>query len=101
MEISCAKRPSTAAWLTLSLLLAMTSDAFGHEGHHHEAMGTVKELHENHLMLTTSDAKEQAFVLGDATKILRGKTPTTREDIVAGGRAVVLYETQDGANRAI
>jgi len=101
MGISASKRRSTAAWLALAILLAVTAGAFAHEGHHHEAMGTVKMLHENHLMLTISDEKEQTFVLDETTKFLRGKTETTKEGIVAGERAVVLYESKDGADHAL
>ncbi|HEX9800938.1 MAG TPA: hypothetical protein VGC00_12295 [Thermoanaerobaculia bacterium] len=101
MGISASKRRSTAAWLALALLLAVTAAAFAHEGHHHEAMGTVKLIHEEHLVLTLADGKEQTFVLSETTKFVRGKEVATKGDVVAGDRAVVMYEKKDGADHAL
>jgi len=96
-----SKLQPIATWMALAAILAAPAVLIAHEGHHHEAMGTVKMLHENHLMLTISEGKDQTFVLSGETKYLRGETAVTREDITAGERAVVMYETEDGADRAL
>jgi len=61
----------------------------------------LKMIHENHLMLTISEEKEQTFVLTEATKFVRGETETTKDDVSAGERAVVMYETKEGADHAL
>jgi hypothetical protein len=101
MGISVLKRLSTAAGLMVLGPLLATAGAFGHEGHHHQAMGTVRMIHESHLMLTVADDGERTFVLSEKTKYLRGKTAATKDDIETGERAVVMYETQDGADLAL
>jgi len=82
-------------------LLVVATGALAHEGHRHQAMGTVKLVHENHLQLTLQDGKEQTFVLSESTTYRRGETPTTKEGVAVGERAVVTYETKDGADRAV
>lgn len=101
METNSSQRRSTVAWLALALLLVVTAGAFAHEGHHHEALGTVKMIHEDHLVITTTEGQERAFVLSESTRFVRGKTGSTRADVAAGERAVVMYETKDGADHAI
>lgn len=101
MKTMLSKLQPIAAWIALAAILAAPAVLVAHEGHHHEAMGTVKMLHENHLMLTISDGKEQTFVLTDETRYLRGETTVTREAVTVGERAVVMYETKDGSDRAI
>jgi hypothetical protein len=101
MKRKVSKAPSIAVGLALAIGLMGAAALPAHEGHHHQAMGTVKMIHENHLVLTISEEKEQTFVLDETTKFLRGKTETTKEEIVAGERAVVMYETKDGADHAL
>jgi hypothetical protein len=90
-----------AVALTMLALFGVAAAVRAHEGHHHQAKGTIERIHENHLMLTIAAEKEQTFVLGEATKYLRGRTPTTKKDLVVGERAVVMYETKDGADHAL
>jgi hypothetical protein len=40
-------------------------------------------------------------VLTEATKFVRGETETTKDDVSAGERAVVMYETKEGADHAL
>jgi len=101
MKISNPKTRSIGAWLVLAALLAAPAALIAHEGHHHQAMGTVKMVHENHLMLKDTDGKEQTFVITESTKFLRGDAATTKDDVTAGERAVVMYETEDGVNQAL
>ena len=101
MKTMFSKWRSLGALLTLVALFVSPSVLGAHEGHHHQAMGTVKMIHENHLMLTISEEKEQTFVLTEATKFVRGETETTKDDVSAGERAVVMYETKEGADHAL
>lgn len=87
--------------LALAAVLVAPAVLVAHEGHHHQAMGTVKMIHENHLMLTSREDKDLTFVLSEKTKYLRGETAVAREDVTVGERAVVMYETEDGADRAL
>lgn len=101
MKTMLSKLQPIAAWIALAAILAAPAVLVAHEGHHHQAMGTVKMLHENHLMLTISEGKEQSFVLSEETKYLRGETTVTRDEVTVGERAVVMYETEDGSDRAL
>lgn len=101
MRRKFSQAQSIAGGLALAIGLVGAAALPAHEGHHHQAMGTVKMIHENHLMLTITEEKEQTFVLDETTKFLRGKTATTKEDVATGERAVVMYETKDGADHAL
>lgn len=101
MRTKVSKAQSTTAGLVLALGLLAPTAVLAHEGHHHEAMGTVKTIHEEHLVVTTTEGQERTFVLSESTKFVRGKAPSTRADLAAGERAVVMYETKDGADHAI
>jgi len=87
--------------LALASLLAAAPATIAHEGHKHQVLGTVTMVHEDHLMLTTTDGEEKTFVLSEATKYVRGESETTKDDVTAGKRAAVTYETRDGADRAL
>lgn len=101
METKISRVRSIGAWLALAAVLLAPVAAPAHEGHHHQAMGTVKMVHENHLMLAIAEDKVQTFVLDEGTKFVRGNVETTKDDVAAGERAVVTYETEDGADHAI
>jgi hypothetical protein len=101
MKTSHSKLPTIGVWLAFAALLVAPTAVVAHEGHHHEAMGTVKMVHEDHLMLTTTDGAEKIFVLSETTKYLRGGKAATRADVAAGERAVVMYEAKDGADHAL
>jgi hypothetical protein len=72
-----------------------------HEGHHHNAMGTIQAVQAELLDLETKDGKVQSFQLDAKTTYKRGDVAAKREDLKAGERAVVMYETKDGKNVAI
>lgn len=101
MKSSQSKFHTIGAGLLLAAMFAAPAALVAHEGHHHQAMGTVKALHEQHLVLTTTAGEEKTFVLSDATKIVRGEAAATKADIAVGERAVVMYETKDGADQAL
>lgn len=90
-----------AVGLALVGMLSLPGVLSAHEGHHHQAMGTVKSVEEAKLVLETTEGKTQEFVLSGATKYLRGKLEAKRDDVTAGERAVVTYENKEGADRAL
>ena len=79
----------------------MSGPSLAHEGHHHNAMGTVRAVDAVQLQLETKDSKLETFTLTDATTYKRGDSAAKREDVQVGARAVVMYETKDGKNVAI
>jgi hypothetical protein len=101
MKTSHAKLHTIGARLAIAALLVAPTAVVAHEGHHHEAMGTVKMVHENHLVLTTTDGTEKTFVLSESTKYSRGGKSAAQADVTAGERAVVMYESKDGADHAL
>lgn len=87
------------ALAVLSLLLATV--ALAHGGHQHSYLGTVKMLHENHLMVTTTDGKEVAFTLTDATTYTRGEAAATKADLKEGVRVSVGVANDGKTAKAI
>jgi hypothetical protein len=79
--------------------LAATAQA--HEGHQHDAMGTVKVVEAAKLDLETQEGKLLSFELTAETVYKRGGAAATHHDVAVGERAVVTYETKDGKNVAL
>lgn len=98
MRTTRSNRPWTLAAL---FALALGVPAVAHEGHHHNAMGTVRAVAAAELQIETKESKLETFVLTDATTYKRGDAAARREDVKVGARAVVMYETKDGKNLAI
>ena len=88
---------------TLAAVLVLVGGlpAAAHEGHHHNAMGTVRAISSAELQLETKDGKREAFVLTDATQFKRNEIAAQRAEVKVGERAVVMYETKAGDNLAI
>ena len=86
------------ATIALSVVVA---PARPHEGHHHNAMGTIRAVQANQLDLETTEGKIEVFVLTDTTSYKRGDAAAKKEDLVVGARAVVMYEAKGGKNVAI
>jgi hypothetical protein len=83
----------------LVAVLAVPAHPRAHEGHAHKVMGTVVMRHENHLEVKATDGKTTTITLNEKTRILRGKTAITLDEIKPGERIVVTaMETkgQDG-----
>lgn len=79
--------------LLISILtLLATVTAFAHGGHKHQFLGTVKSLHENHLVVTTTENAEVTFTLTDSTKYSKGSQSATRADLAPGARVSVHVE---------
>ena len=81
--------------------LATSGGVLAHEGHHHDAMGTVEAVDAEQMTLTVGEEETLTFVLTDETSYVRGDEAVSREEIVAGERAVVMYQKKDGVNTAI
>ena len=84
--------------LTFLFIAALTAGtAFAHGGKSHQLLGTVKELHENHLMVTATDGHEAMVTLTPNTQYEKDKKPAKRSDLVAGVR-VSIQLTEDDKN---
>lgn len=82
---------------TLVLLLIATfaaGAAFAHGGKSHQLLGTVKGLHENHLVVTATDGHQATVALTKATLYEKDKKPATRAALVTGAR-VSIQLTED------
>jgi hypothetical protein len=67
---------------------------FAHGGKSHNLLGTVKELHENHLVVTATDGHEATVALDKSTQYEKDKKPATRAALTAGAR-VAIQLTED------
>jgi len=81
--------------------LALAGIAFAHEGHHHDAMGTIEALDAEHIVLQIAADTSEQFTLSADTVFSRGTEAATSEDAEVGERAVVVYEEKDGHNVAL
>ena len=78
------------------LAVVLTAGAlFAHGGKSHKLLGTVKMLHENHLVVTTPDGKEKTVTLTPATKYEKDKKAVTRAALAAGVRVSVDLTEDD------
>ena len=89
--------------LAVALLasLAMGRGGLAHEGHQHDAMGTVEAIDAEQIALAVSEEETLTFVLTEKTTFLRGDEAVPREEVVSGERAVVTYEEKDGIDIAV
>ena len=81
--------------------LATSGGMLAHEGHHHDAMGTVEAIDAEQMTLAVSEEETLTFVLTDETSYVRGDRAVSREDVAAGERAVVMYQKKDDVNTAV
>ena len=75
--------------VALAALLALPAYTRAHEGHAHKVMGTITQLHENHLEVRTKDGKTVTITLNEKTSILRGKQKAELDALKPGERVVV------------
>lgn len=71
--------------------------AFAHGGKSHKLLGTVKLLHENHLVVTATDGHEVTVTLTEATQYEKDKKAAKRSDLAPGVR-VSIQLTEDDKN---
>lgn len=81
------KRLMMAATLTVALVASPY--VWAHEGHAHKMMGTVTARQDNRLEIKSVDGKSSTITLDEKTKILRGKSKVSAQDINPGDRVVV------------
>jgi len=77
--------------------ISIAGTALAHEGHQHKLLGTVKMVHENHLMLTLKDGDEKTVVLTEKTVILQGDKKVDRSSLEEGVRVSVEVDNDDNA----
>lgn len=81
--------------LIATLAAGAAGTAFAHGGKSHQLLGTVKTLHENHLVVTATDGHEATVTLTDATLYEKDKKPATRAALVAGVRVSIQLTEDD------
>lgn len=77
------------------VLLLGASVLLAHGGSSHKLLGTVKEVHEEHVVVTTKDGKEVTLQLTAKTKYERAGKTVTKDQLVAGDRVAVALEEDD------
>ena len=80
------KRKLSIAFILAALL---TVNVFGHAGEVHTILGTVKTLHQNHIVVTDKSGKQITAVFAKTTKYWKGKTKASRADVKPGTRVSV------------
>jgi hypothetical protein len=93
------RRTILATALLTGLLLAI--GALAHEGHRHDAKGTIEAIDETQITLMTVEGAREVLMITEETSFSRGEEATSREDVDAGERAVVMYEKKDGRDVVI
>lgn len=78
------------------LLATLAAGAvFAHGGKSHQLLGTVKSLHENHLVVTATDGHEATVTLTENTQYEKDRKPATRAALVAGARVSIQLTEDD------
>lgn len=80
---------------TVAVALALPGVVLAHDGHGKKVMGTVTMAAADHVMVKTTDGKEQTIAVNAKTKILKGKTAVKSEEIVAGTRVVITLTSKE------
>ncbi|MGH7859942.1 MAG: hypothetical protein ACREQY_21660 [Candidatus Binatia bacterium] len=89
------------AWIAVLAIALTGAAARAHEGHEHEAKGTVKAVETALLTLDTTDGKVLELAVDAQTKFLRGAEAVTAADVAVGERAVVKYHQMEGKLHAM
>ncbi|MEO8198473.1 MAG: hypothetical protein ABI689_17305 [Thermoanaerobaculia bacterium] len=100
-ENRIAGRAAFGALIVLAFLIGSAAALSAHEGHGHEARGTIQSIAADKLELTSTDGKVVEFMLMDSTKYLRGEIPVKREDVAPGERAIVKFHEVSAMNHAV
>jgi hypothetical protein len=75
--------------------MAAAATAFGHGGHVHSYLGTVKSLSGTSLVITTTESKDVSLVVTDATSVTRGGKVVNVTELKSGIR-VAIHVADDG-----
>ena len=85
-------KPKILAFLLVAAFVTVA--AFAHDPKSHHLLGTVKELHEDHLVVKTPDGHEVTVKLAKTTQYEKDKKAATRSALAAGVR-VSIQTTED------
>jgi YHS domain-containing protein len=69
--------------------------AFAHGGKSHQLLGTVKALHENHLVVTATDGHQATVALAKTTRYEKDMKPATRAALAPGVRVSIQLTEDD------
>jgi hypothetical protein len=75
----------------LALALALPVVAYAHEGHVHNALGTITSVQGGQVVLTTRDGKALTVLLNRKTTVTRGKDKLDASALKVGERVSVDY----------
>ena len=76
--------------LVLLLIASFAAGAaFAHGGKSHLLLGTVKQLADDHLVVTSTDGHEVTVMLTEATQYQKDKKPATRSALAVGARVSI------------
>ena len=81
--------------LLLLAAFAASGAAFAHGGKSHQLLGTVKMLHENHLVVTAADGREKTVTLTETTRYEKDKKAAKRSALVPGARVSIQLTEDD------
>ena len=81
-------------FVLLIIATLAASAVFAHGGKSHLLLGTVKELHKDHLVVKATDGHETTVMLTKATLYEKDKKPATAAALVTGAR-VSIQLTED------
>lgn len=81
--------------LTIGVALALPSVAAAHKGHGKKVMGTVTMAAPDHVMVKTTDGKEQTIAVNADTKLRSGKTAVKSDSLKAGTRVVITLTAKE------
>lgn len=79
----------------LLITVFVTGAAFAHGGKSHKLLGTIKVLHENHVVVTTPEGQEKTVTLTKATQYEKDKKAVTRSALAAGVRVSIDLTEDD------
>jgi len=78
-------------WACLTAALVLPTVARAHEGHVHNALGTISSVQSEQVALTTRDGKTLTVVLNKKTAVTRGKDKLDASALKVGERVSVDY----------
>ena len=79
----------------LAMAALFTTGAFAHGGKSHNLMGTVENVHENQLTITTTEDKEATVNLTADTKYEQDGKAVDRAALVHGARVSIQLDEDD------
>ena len=90
-------------WLmvvTMCVALLAPSVVRAHEGHLHNALGTVATIDGQHVAIKTTGGKSLTVMLDKETSVTRGKEKLDASAVKVGERVSVDYMEEKGMNMA-